>query len=131
MTLFQLFTKKPHVDMLDRVLNIFNLENLEDTRIFSKKEIQEKKCVKEMVKLVPELEVYYLPCKRKKYLYDLNPKKMVTILRQIVRCYDHFIFSKERYIQGCKYITYQIMPNDKKIILKSRKKDETYIVSFD
>ena len=131
MSLFQLFSKKPPEDVLDKVLKIFNLESLDDTRIFSKKEIHEKKYVKEMIKFVPELEEYYLPCKRKKYLYDLNPKKMITILRQIVRCYDYFIFSKERYIQGYKYITYQIMPNDKKIILKSRKKDETYIVSFD
>ena len=83
-----------------------------------------------MVKFVPELEVYYLPCKRNKYLYDLNPKKMITILRQIVRCYDYFIFSKERYIQVVNILLIKLC-QIKKIILKTRKKDETYIVSFD
>lgn len=131
MTLYQLFTKKPTTEILDRILIIYGLTGLDDTKIFSKKELDDKKVIKDMVKLIPELEVYYLPCKRKKYLYDLNSKKLITILRQVIRCYNYFIFSKERYIQGCKYITYQIMPNDKKILLKTRKKDESYIVSFD
>ena len=58
-------------------------------------------------------------------------KKIITILRQFVRVFGYFIFSKEKYIQGEKYITYQIMPLNKKNFLKLRKKDENYIVSFD
>lgn len=131
MTLFQLFLKKPTEDILNRLLVIYDLINLDDTKIFSKKELEDKNVVKDVIKVIPELELYYLPCKRKKYLYDLNSKKLITILRQVIRCYDYFLYSKERYIQGNKYITYQIMPNNKKILLKTRKKDESYIVSFD
>lgn len=131
MTLFQLFLKKPSEEILNKLLVIYCLENLDDTKIFSKKDLDDKNIIKDMNKLIKELEIYYLPCKRKKYLYDLNAKKLITILRQVIRCYDYFLYSKERYIQGNKHITYQIMPNNKKILLKTRKKDETYIVSFD
>ena len=42
-----------------------------------------------------------------------------------------FYVAETALIQGEKYITYQIMPLDKKSFLKMRKKDESYIVSFD
>ena len=65
------------------------------------------------------------------YVYDLNEKKAMTILKQIVKTFDYFVFSKEKYIDGEKFITYQIVPIDQKNILKVKKKDEKYIVSFD
>ena len=45
--------------------------------------------------------------------------------------FDYFVFSKEKYIQGEKYISYQLMPINKKGLMKIRKKDENYIISFD
>ena len=131
MTLFQLFNTKPDELIMEKILLCFGLDNLEDTTVFTKKDLKEINAVENLEKIIDEIETYYLPCKRKKYLRDLNYKNIITILRQFVKCYDYFIFSKEKYIQGEKYITYQIMPLDKKTFLKMRKKDETYIVSFD
>jgi len=131
MTLYQLFTKKPDLDILKKVLNALGLDNLDDTKIFTKKDLAEMKAINNVSLIIPEIKDYYLPCKAKKYLVDLDNKKLITILRQFIKCYNYFLFSKERYIQGEKYITYQLMPNNKKTLLKKRKEEETYIVSFD
>ena len=56
---------------------------------------------------------------------------MITILRQVVKCFNYFVFSKEKYIKGEKNITYQIMPVNKKEILRLKKKDEKFVLSFD
>ena len=131
MTLYQLFTKKPTEEIIDSLLGCFGLESLEDTKVFTKKELKEIDTVEEMKKVVPNLQEYYLPCKRKKYLSDLTHKKAVTILRQFIKCYDYVLYSKEKYIQGEKYLTYQLMSADKKTFLKLRKQDDTLIVSVD
>ncbi len=131
MTLYQLFTKKPDLDILKKILNALGLDNLDDTKIFTKKDLAEMKAINNVSLIIPEIKDYYLPCKAKKYLVDLDNKKLITILRQFIKCYNYFLFSKERYIQGEKYITYQLMPNNKKTLLKKRKEEETYIVSFD
>ena len=131
MTLYQLFTKKPDLDILKKILNALGLDNLDDTKIFTKKDLAEMKAINNLSLIIPEIKDYYLPCKAKKYLVDLDNKKLITILRQFIKCYNYFLFSKERYIQGEKYITYQLMPNNKKTLLKKRKEEETYIVSFD
>ena len=112
----------------------FKLTTLKESTIkilFNQKELKEIDTVEEMKKVVPNLQEYYLPCKRNKYLSDLTHKKAVTILRQFIKCYDYVLYSKEKYIQGEKYLTYQLMSADKKTFLKLRKQDDTLIVSFD
>ena len=131
MTLYQLFTKNPSEEIMEKILECFDINSLDDTVIFTRKDLIEKDTLNKINEIKKDIEVYYLPCKAKKYLYDLNEKKLITILRQFVRIFGYFIFSKEKYIQGEKYITYQIMPLNKKNFLKLRKKDENYIVSFD
>ena len=131
MTLYQLFTKNPSEEIMDKILECFDISSLDDTLIFTRKDLVEKNTLNKMIEIRDDIEVYYLPCKAKKYLYNLNEKKLITILRQFVRIFGYFIFSKEKYIQGEKYITYQIMPLNKKNFLKLKKKDENYIVSFD
>ena len=41
MTLYQLFTKKPDLEILIKILNGMGLENLDDTKIFTKKDLNE------------------------------------------------------------------------------------------
>jgi hypothetical protein len=131
MTVNQLFCKKPDMYILDKILESFKLENIHDTTIFTKKDLIENNTVDKLNHIIPEFNKYYLPCKANKYLNNLNEKKAVTILRQFVKTINYYIFSKEKYIDGEKYITYQIVPVDQKKILKLRKKDELYLVSFD
>ena len=131
MTINQLFSQKPDEIIISKILGCFGLESLEDTKIFTKKDLKEAQVLENINKIKCEISAYYLPCKRVQYLNNLNFKKSITLLRQFIKCYDYTCYSKEKYIQGEKYLTYQLMSLDKKNVLKMRKKDDSMIVSFD
>jgi hypothetical protein len=131
MTLNQLFCKRPDNHILEILMDCFKLENIEDTTIFTKKDLAEYGTVEKINNNRNDFKKYYLPCKGKKYLSDLNEKKVMTILKQFVKTFNYYVFSKEKYIDGEKFITYQVVPVDQKSILKLKKKDEKYIVTFD
>ena len=131
MPIYQLFCKKPDNIILDKVLECFEIKDLQDNKSFTRKNLKDMNTVTQLEKIVDDLNEYYIPCKSKKYLIDLDEKKAITILRQIVKCFNYFLFSKEKYIKGEKNITYQIMPSNKKDILRLKKKDEKYTLLFD
>ena len=131
MPINQLFCKKPDNFILLKVLECFNLSNLQDDKFFTRKILKDINTVKKIENIYSDLSDYYIPCKGKKYLSDLDEKKIITILRQIVKCFNYFVFSKEKYIKGEKNITYQVMPMNKKDILRLKKKDEKYTLLFD
>ena len=131
MTINQLFSQKPNELIISKLLSCFGLTGLDDTKIFTKRDVKEEQLLENLENIKDELNAYYLPCKKKKYLENLNFKKSITLLRQFLKCYDYTCFSKEKYIQGEKYLTYQLMSLDKKNVLKMRKKDDSMIVSFD
>ncbi len=122
MALNQLFCKKPDLDILSILLDCFNLENINDTKIFTKRNLVEFKTVEKINKNKKKFEKYYLPCKSSKYLDNLNEKKVITILKQIVRIFDFYIYSKERVKDSEKYIVYQVVPLCQKNILNIKKK---------
>ena len=80
-------------------MKIFIFQNL----IYRKKNILDK-----INEEIPELEKYYLKCKAKKYLVDLNHKKLITILRQLVRQHKYRIVGFEKYTNGEKYLLYKL-----------------------
>tara|TARA_B100000123_G_C25472564_1_gene315481 strand:- start:12 stop:407 length:396 start_codon:yes stop_codon:yes gene_type:complete len=131
MPINQLFCKKPDNFILVKVLECFDLKNLQDDKFFTRKILKDIETVKKMTNIYNDLSEYYIPCKGKKYLTELNEKKAITVLRQIVKCFNYFVFSKEKYIKGEKNIAYQVMPVNKKDILKLKKKDEKYTLLFD
>ena len=131
MTINQLFSKKPNIEIIIKILNCFGLENLDDTKIFTKKDLKEQQLIENLEAIKDEIGSYYLPCKKTKYLEKLTFKKSITLLRQFLKCMDYTCFAKEKYIQGEKYLTYQLMSTDKKKVLQMRKKDDSMIVCFD
>ena len=48
------------------------------------------------------------PCKYDKYVNNLNEKKIVTILRQLVRTHNYKVVSYEKYIDGQKTLLYSL-----------------------
>ena len=122
MPINQLFSKKPNNEILEKILSCFNLKNLQEDKQFTRKNLKDFETVKKIENIVDDLRDFYIPCKRgDKYLTKLNEKKVITILRQVVKCFNYFVFSKEKYIKGEKNITYQIMPVNKKEILRLKK----------
>jgi len=57
---------------------------------------------------MPELKKYYLKCKHNKYLENLNEKKIITLLRQILKPYDFNLRSIEKYDYNGKFLLYII-----------------------
>ena len=62
-----------------------------------------------MYEYIPKLKEYYLPCKSRLYLTDLDEKKCITILRQLLKQYNYNILAKEKTIKSVKYNFYQII----------------------
>ena len=129
----QLFRKLPPLDVCERVLHAFGLQNFNDPTYFSRKDLDHLKCVEMMRTLKDDLAQYYLPCKARTYLNDLNNKNVITILRQLCRLYGYSVQSREKYIKGDKFIIYQIIPSDNQKYqpMTIHQDEESCMVHFD
>ena len=94
----QLFNKPISDDLLKKVLNCFNLSGLEDSRMFSKYDMDMNETIERINSIKEELKEVYIPCKAKIYLENLCLKRCITILRQIVKLYGYNVKSCERSI---------------------------------
>lgn len=117
----QLFSKEPPPFLLVKEI-IYSLINKElDDYIyyeFTIKNLVNKKLVIKIESYIEELKKYYLKCKYNKYLDNLNEKKLITLLRQILRPYDFNINTIEKYNNGEKYLLYTIIKKKDNCIKK-------------
>ena len=108
----QLFKKIPTKEILNKVLLCFDIQNLQNGKVsFCRKDIVRLGSVSKLNNITDLLKEYYLPCKARTYLNDLNEKNIVTILRQILKHFNYNIISKEKYLRGEKFILYNIIAN--------------------
>lgn len=110
----QLFSKdKIPFDVVNKIIFSLINKNLTDDIYFefTIKSLIKKVIVEKMKEFIPELKQYYLKCKHDKYLENLNEKKIITILRQILRLYDFSINSFEKYNNGEKFLLYVLQKN--------------------
>ena len=88
--------------------------------------------VEKMKYYIPRLQEFYLPCKSKIYLQDLNERKCINILRQLLKQYNHTLISKEKYIKSIKYNFHQIIQfSNKKIDTNIQEAERKIVLSFD
>ena len=105
----QLFKNVPPKDFVEDILKLFIPNGFQDSYYqFSRKMISEKNVCDKLTLLVPQLKEYYMNCKHKKYLENIDAKKSVTILRQLLRLYDYRVISMEKYHNGQKFLLYKI-----------------------
>jgi hypothetical protein len=126
----QLFSKdSPPFELVDNIILLITNKSLDDNMYyeFTIKNLVNKKVLDKMDKYIDELKKYYLKCKHSKYLDNLNEKKLVTLLRQILRPYDYIINSIEKYNNCQKFLLYII---EKKKKLGGLKKINS-IMEFD
>lgn len=109
MKINQLFNKNIPEEVALNVLNCFGLSGFDDRHMFSKYDISNFDTVQKMNVMMHELSQYYMPCKARTYLSDINSKKCLTILKQIIRLYGYTLMSRERNVHGKKVIFYQMM----------------------
>ncbi len=105
----QLFKKIPSKEFVESVLKLFIPNGFQDIYYqFSRKMIIEKGIVEKLIDMKDQLKEYYMNCKHTKYLDEIDPKKSVTILRQLLRLYYYRVVSMEKYYNGQKYLLYKI-----------------------
>ena len=104
----QLFKSIPPKNLIEELLNLYGLSDLDDTKPFSKIDLIQLKTLETIEEIIPKLNSYYLPCKGRIYLTNLNYKKLITILRQCIKLFNYKLLSKEKYLKGEKIIEYQI-----------------------
>ena len=126
----QLFRISPDMEITENILHLFGIKDIHDNHSFTRLNLIDLKTVEKMEENVNELSKYYIPCKAKKYLSDLNEKKCITILRQFLKIHNHTLISKEKYNKGKKQLFYQVIPQQIDMLTKNRE-SEKVILSFD
>tara|TARA_B110000261_G_scaffold30378_1_gene34570 strand:- start:19722 stop:19985 length:264 start_codon:yes stop_codon:yes gene_type:complete len=66
------------------------------------------KTVSELVEIIPELALFYLPCKANIYLNDITEKRAVTILSQNLKLFEYRLLRDERIVNQKKVIYYKL-----------------------
>jgi len=108
MKYFQLFCEQPSVEFMHDLLKCYGLNGFDDTVEFSKGDLIENNTVDKIENLLLEIVMYYLPCKAKIYLNDLNEKRAITVLSQFLKLFDYKLSRKERIVNKRKLIYYKI-----------------------
>ena len=128
----QLFKIVPDLQIIQAILESFGLDDIEDTRIFTKDHMKDIETVQKITELVPSLREYYIPCKSKKYLNDLNEKKCITILRQFIKIHHYKCIGMEKSIKGNKCMTYRLLYSNEDYLKSPQSKEkQEYVISFE
>ena len=116
----QLFKNIPDRDYVVKIINIFGLNDFNDSREFTKNDLLKINTLDNLSKEKETLKKYYINCKGKVYLNNITLNRAITILRQLLKLYGYSLYSKEQYINGSKVILYNIntLKLNKKIIIK-------------
>ena len=128
----QLFKIIPDLKIIQSILDSFGLDNLEDTRLFTKNHMNDMNTIEKINKLQDKLKEFYFPCKSKIYLKNFDEKKCITILRQFLKIHNYKCIGMEKSIKGKKTMTYRLLYS-KDDFLKSpqNKEQKGYILSFE
>ena len=116
----QLFRKNIDLLFLKKIFNnLFDID-LDDNTIynFSKNTIISRNIISKINNYIEEIKKYYIICKQKIYLEDLNEKKVITLLRQLLRTNNFELKSKEKYDNSKKYLLYTITKKKNKYLKK-------------
>lgn len=76
--------------------------------IFCKADLDRLETLRHMASYKEELCQYYIPCKAKLYLTNLNLSKCITIFRQVLRLNSMALVSFQRYIKHKKTTFYTV-----------------------
>ena len=130
----QLFLKKPPQELARRLLKHLGITSFRDKKEITQDTMIANKTIEKMQKEIPILKNFYLPCKSKLFLDNLNLKKCITITRQILKLYDYDIVSIERSVNTKKTLFYHLVSKIEKERLSTKKTSNSprkeYIIVF-
>lgn len=126
----QLFRQDPDLEFTQKLICCFNIKDINDTRQFCKYDLQSFKTIDKIKELIPELTLYYVPCKSITYLEEIDEKRSITILKHFITVFGYTLNRKEIIKKNKKIIYYNIasIKNNKvKISFENSKR----MISFD
>ena len=125
----QLFRTMPDRSFVISLLNLYGIEDFNDTRYFTRENLETLNTAEELKELEEKLKDYYIPCKARTYLEEITIPRSIVILRQFLKCHGYTLFSKEKFIKSKKHTIYKIVTIDKEV--STPKKKGKVVVSFD
>ena len=66
---------------VEEILIYLQFLGLHDLKTFTKKDLSKER----FEEIITWIEPYYIPCKAKRFLYNVDESKQITILRHILR----------------------------------------------
>jgi hypothetical protein len=132
MKINQLFKSHIPEDLFIRILNCFGFLNINDEHSFCKVDLAKMSTVEKLFNITDEISKYYLPCKAKLYLGNLDENKAITILRQVLRLHSMTLISKQKYIKQKKTTLYSIQKksDEEKPISNIKIDNEKKVIQF-
>lgn len=108
-----LFRAVPPKEFVEEILRACGFDTgFVDRRCVSKAGLQQG--IRTQEQWLPFLVPYYLPCKAERFFGEqvgpLTPSRLVTIMRHILRPYEHDLVAEEVTEHGTKQTLYQIRP---------------------
>jgi len=100
----RLFRKLPSEEFVNEILEHLKLQGLQERRWFTKDELH----MDTIDEWLPLLEPYYIPCKAKRFLLNVNASRAITILRHILHPLGYDLRTQERMYKSQKTTMYQI-----------------------
>jgi hypothetical protein len=122
MVLNQLFNEKPSLELVNKLVSKFGLKDINDNTEFTILDMERINTLINFKLIESDIKDAYIPCKRIKYANIFTNKSLITILRQFIKLYDKDLFSKEKFINGNKYLVYKIVSKQDKEFSKKNKK---------
>ena len=102
----QLFKISPPIELVEEILSFFGIINFNESYKFTREDIVNKYVIQKMLKM--PFEKFYINCKYQKYFTDMDEKKCITVLRQLLKVHCYRVLSIEKFSTGKKYLTYHI-----------------------
>ena len=125
MVLNQLFTHRPSLELLTKILQKFGISDINDTTTeFTLLDMAQINTLASIKTFENEIKECYIPCKRDKYVGTLDDKSLITVLRQFLKMHDYDLQSHEKFIKGTKYLVYHIITKQEKDFIKKSKKPQ-------
>lgn len=100
----RLFRKIPSKEFVIEILDHLKLQGLQERRWFTRDEL----CLDTVDEWLPLLEPYYIPCKAKRFLLNMNSSRITTILRHILHPLGYDLRTQEKMYKLQKTTMYQI-----------------------
>ena len=130
MKYLQLFCEVPSEKFMTEFLKAYGIQSMSDTHEFSKGDLVELGTVDKLVDMIPELIMYYLPCKARIYLNEITEKRAITILSQFLKLFKYRLLRGERIVNKRKIIFYRIQKFEDSKCKILRDIDTSYEVEF-